>query len=83
MRMEKYIPRVAISQITTPYDQTSEAVVNSLLTIDSIAIHFQGSRPLVFLTYMSLASTIRDIPKSEIFSNFPSPTKMFLQAKSR
>ena len=36
------IPRVAISHSVTLKDHTSEAEVNSLFTIDSMAIHFHG-----------------------------------------
>ena len=48
--MQIYEPSVAISQRLTPYAHTSEAVVNSRLMIDSIAIHFHGRRPLLVFT---------------------------------
>ena len=44
-RKQSHTPRVAISHRVTPYAHTSDAVVNSLFIIDSMAIHFQGSRP--------------------------------------
>lgn len=74
---------VAISHSVTPYDQTSEAWVNSLFTIDSMAIHFQGSLPFVVFTYISSPATTRDMPKSEIFKLLFSPIRIFRHARSR
>ena len=76
------LPSVAISQSVTPYAHTSEADVNSLLVMDSIAIHFQGMRPRLFLTYTSFTATILDMPKSDILRDFPSSTKILRQARS-
>ena len=42
------LPRVPISQRVMPKDQTSEADVNSLAMMDSMAIHFSGTRPVRF-----------------------------------
>ena len=46
----KALPSVHISQSVTPNDHTSEAVVNSLFRIDSIAIHLSGRRAVLVLT---------------------------------
>ncbi len=45
-----YVPSVPISHRATPYAHTSDALVNSLVTIDSIAIHFHGNRTRPSLT---------------------------------
>ena len=77
------LPSVQISHRVTPNDQTSEAVVNSLLRIDSIAIHLSGRRAVWVLTYAPWLFSIRDMPKSVILRHFLCPIRMFLHARSR